>query len=627
MDNMAGKDLGRYHVIEPLGKGGMASVYKAFDSTLERNVAIKIIRSDAIVGDDQAQFLIRFQREARALAQLDHPYILKVLDYGEQAGIPYLVMPFVEGGTLKEKMGHPMPYREAAALLAPIARALEYAHQLKIIHRDVKPANILISRSGTPILSDFGIAKMLGSRETTQLTATGIGIGTPDYMAPEQWMGKADQYTDMYSLGIVFFQMITGHLPFSAETPAAVLIKHMQDPLPRPSLFVPGLPEPVEQILFKALAKDPGNRFPNMGAFAEVLEQLALSDKTTLPHVYLPVGATEATVVHRQAVPPTVTASAPVGVAPVRKKMAGWLVGLIILGGVAVVGALVAVIGGAYFTTRHFSGTKPSIIPPAAMVTQGNPVAAVSTQSRSAQTQLSAVTPFLTIQGFPDDVPILTNNEGDLTVTNVAAASAGSPTVTDYYFSTKMTLQQVTDFYKAGMDKNGWTIRATTTGNNNMEVWVFIKGDNRLVEVAITTVPDKQVQKVQISIQPGTQPTTPTPMESATNVTPFLTIQGFPDDIPILTDNEGNLESFSTIAQPGAPATAIYEFDTKMPMQQVADFYMNGMTKNGWKITDQGTENDMFSGTLTKGNRTVYLTIDNGQDFPIPYVKIMIQWN
>ena len=168
MDNMAGKDLGRYHVIEPLGKGGMASVYKAFDSTLERNVAIKIIRSDAIVGDDQAQFLARFQREARALAQLDHPYILKVLDYGEQAGIPYLVMPFVEGGTLKEKMGHPMPYREAAALLAPIARALEYAHQLKIIHRDVKPANILISRSGTPILSDFGIAKMLGSRETTQ---------------------------------------------------------------------------------------------------------------------------------------------------------------------------------------------------------------------------------------------------------------------------------------------------------------------------------------------------------------------------------------------------------------------------------------------------------------------------
>ena len=504
MDNMAGKDLGRYHVIEPLGKGGMASVYKAFDSTLERNVAIKIIRSDAIVGDDQAQFLARFQREARALAQLDHPYILKVLDYGEQAGIPYLVMPFVEGGTLKEKMGHPMPYREAAALLAPIARALEYAHQLKIIHRDVKPANILISRSGTPILSDFGIAKMLESRETTQLTATGIGIGTPDYMAPEQWMGKADQYTDMYSLGIVFFQMITGHLPFSAETPAAVLIKHMQDPLPRPSLFVPGLPEPVEQVLFKALAKDPGNRFPNMGAFAEVLEQLALSDKTTLPHVYFPVDADQATVMHMQAVHPTVTATAPVVVAPVRKKMAGWLVGLIILGGVAVVGALVAVIGGAYFATRYFSGTKPSIIPPAAMVTQGNPLATAPTQNQSATPTImeaaTNVTPFLTIQGFPDDVPILTDNEGDLTVTNVNPTSTDTPTMKGYSFTTKMTFQQVSDFYKAGMDKNGWTLVSTTTGNN-MVSFVFSKGDNRMVELSIITIPAKQVQQIQMWIQ------------------------------------------------------------------------------------------------------------------------------
>src|SRR5512136_83333 len=183
MNNLAGKDLGRYHVIEPLGQGGMASVFKAFDTSLERYVAIKIIRPDVDLGGEQAQFLTRFQREAKALAQLDHPYILKVLDYGEQAGVPYLVMPFVEGGTLKEKMGRPMPYREAAALLAPIARALDYAHQLKIIHRDVKPANILVGESNTPLLSDFGIAKMLGAGEATQLTAAGVGIGTPDYMA------------------------------------------------------------------------------------------------------------------------------------------------------------------------------------------------------------------------------------------------------------------------------------------------------------------------------------------------------------------------------------------------------------------------------------------------------------
>jgi serine/threonine protein kinase len=225
MDNLLGKNLGRYQVIEPLGQGGMASVYKAFDTTLERNVAIKIIRTDRKEGTEQNEFLKRFQREAKALAQLDHPYILKVLDYGEQEGMPYLVMPFVRGGTLKEKMGRPMPYQEAAALLAPIAQALDYAHQRKIIHRDVKPANILIGETNTPLLSDFGIAKIIESGESTQLTATGVGIGTPDYMAPEQWLGKADARTDIYALGIVFFQMVTGRLPYSAETPAAVLIK------------------------------------------------------------------------------------------------------------------------------------------------------------------------------------------------------------------------------------------------------------------------------------------------------------------------------------------------------------------------------------------------------------------
>ncbi len=510
MDNLSGKDLGRYHVVEPLGKGGMASVYKAFDSTLERNVAIKIIRTDANLGDEMDQFLIRFKREARALAQLDHPYILKVLDYGEQEGVPYLVMPFIEGGTLKEKMGHPIPYREAAGLLAPIARALEYAHNLKIIHRDVKPANILISHAGAPILSDFGIAKMLGSRETTQLTATGVGIGTPDYMAPEQWMGKADAYTDMYSLGIVFYQMITGHLPFSAETPAAVLIKHMQDPLPRPSLFVPGLPEPVEQVLFKVLAKEPENRFANMGVFAEVLEQLALSDKTTLEHISQSAATSQATVVNMHAAHPTVPLTAPVEVAPVHKKMAGWLVALIALGGVGVVVVLIVVIGVAFFATQHYSGIKPSATnPPAAAITQGNPVAAAPGQPGTAATQATGqsatpvesatnVTPFTTIQGLPNDIPILPDNNGDLTTTNTSESS-GSANMTMFSFSTKMTLQQVEDFYKTGMVNDGWTIQSTSTASN-MIAWNFTKGENRTVEITVISLKNKPDQQIQIMV-------------------------------------------------------------------------------------------------------------------------------
>jgi len=232
--DLTGQNLGRYHIIEPLGQGGMASVYKAYDTSLERNVAIKIIRADMEEGNE-GEFLKRFQREARALAQLDHPYILKVLDYGEQDGVPYLVMPFVPSGTLKQKMGAAMPYQQAAALLAPIARALEYAHEQKIIHRDVKPANILMSQSGAPLLSDFGIAKIIAGSGSTQLTVAGVGIGTPDYMAPEQWMGVADPGTDIYSLGVVFYEMVTGHRPYTADTPAAVMIKHLRDPSPVPT--------------------------------------------------------------------------------------------------------------------------------------------------------------------------------------------------------------------------------------------------------------------------------------------------------------------------------------------------------------------------------------------------------
>ncbi|RPJ50832.1 MAG: serine/threonine protein kinase, partial [Chloroflexi bacterium] len=285
MLNLKGKTLGRYHLVEPLGEGGMAVVYRAYDANLDRDVAIKVIRTE--MGSDPS-FLQRFQREARALAKLDHPYILKVLDYGEQEGLPYLVMPFVSGGTLKTRMGSPYAPANTAQMLAPIARALAYAHSQGIIHRDVKPANILITPSGAPILSDFGIAKLLETEGGTQLTATGVGMGTPDYMAPEQWLGTTDARSDVYALGVILYQMITGRLPYQADTPAAVLLKHMNDPLPRPSDFVPGLPDAVERVIFKALAKDAADRFQDMAQFAAALERMGLGEK---PEVGLPAAS------------------------------------------------------------------------------------------------------------------------------------------------------------------------------------------------------------------------------------------------------------------------------------------------------------------------------------------------
>jgi len=276
MLDLVGKDLGRYHILERLGEGGMATVYKAYDTRLERHVALKVIRPDVGQGEEM---LKRFEREAKALAQLTHPNIVHINDYGEQGGLPYVVMDFLPGGTLKQKLGQPMAFPEAARLLAPIARALEYAHQQKIIHRDVKPANILLTQSNAPMLSDFGIAKILESRSKTELTATGAGIGTPEYMAPEQWLGKAESRTDIYALGIVFYELVTGRRPYTADTPAAILLKHINDPLPSPRQFVRDLPYQVEQVLNKALAKNPEDRFQTMGEFADRLEQLATSSR------------------------------------------------------------------------------------------------------------------------------------------------------------------------------------------------------------------------------------------------------------------------------------------------------------------------------------------------------------
>jgi len=278
MTNIIGQDIGRYHIIDQLGEGGMATVYKAFDTRLEREVAVKFIRRDMILPAQAERLFKRFEREAKRMAQFTHPNIVPIMDYGEYDGSLYLVMPYLTGGTLKTRTGKPIPYQEAAALLAPIARALEYAHEEDTIHRDVKPANILLTRKGLPMLADFGIAKILDLDEGQTLTGTGVGVGTPKYMAPEQWENLISPQTDVYALGVVFFELITGKVPYDAETPAKIMKKQILEPLPRPVQFVAGLPEQVERILFKALAKNPEDRYLQMEDFAKDMEKLAQMD-------------------------------------------------------------------------------------------------------------------------------------------------------------------------------------------------------------------------------------------------------------------------------------------------------------------------------------------------------------
>lgn len=282
--NLAGKIVDRYRIVKPVGSGGMATVYHAFDTRLERDVAVKIIRRRAFPEEQLERILQRFEREAKSLGRLSHPNILKVLDYGEYDGSPYLVLEFLPGGTMREKIAQGrLAWQEAVSIVLPIAEALRYAHSNGVIHRDVKPSNILLTAEGRPMLSDFGIAKFLEAADLATLTGTGVGIGTPEYMAPEQWTGKALPQSDVYSLGVVFYEMVTGNRPFVADTPGGILLKQATQPLPHPTTHVKNLPDAIGKLLMRALARDPEARFQDMDDLIGALRKLDSREEASEP--------------------------------------------------------------------------------------------------------------------------------------------------------------------------------------------------------------------------------------------------------------------------------------------------------------------------------------------------------
>ena len=273
MQNYIGQHIERYRITERLGEGGMAVVYKAYDTRLERNVALKLIRTEAIPQERHNRLMQRFEHEAKAQAGFSHPNIVPVYDYGVEQGLPYLVMKYLAGGTLKEKLTGPLPSQQALRWLIPIASALSYAHEVGVVHRGVKPSNIIFDQEERPILTDFGIAKILETTDIS-LTGTGLGVGTPEYMAPEQWQGQASAASDQYALGVVLYELLTGEKPYTAETPLAVALKQMSEPLRRPRDLVESIPENVENLLYKTLAPNPEDRFESMSRFHGVLENL-----------------------------------------------------------------------------------------------------------------------------------------------------------------------------------------------------------------------------------------------------------------------------------------------------------------------------------------------------------------
>ncbi|HLZ62430.1 MAG TPA: protein kinase [Ktedonosporobacter sp.] len=269
MDMLVGKSLGQFRIVERIGSGGMATVFKAYQPALDRYVAVKVLPS--YHAQDEV-FVKRFRQEARAVAKLQHPNIVQIHDFGEDdvSHITYIVMEYVDGGTLKDRLKKALPVPEAVDYMIQAAEGLDCAHRNGIIHRDVKPANMLVRKDGHLLLSDFGIAKMLEG--TTNLTRVGTGIGTPQYMSPEQGMGQAvDRRSDIYSLGIVLFHCLTGRVPFTADSPLTITVKHMNDPLPVDRLTAENVPVPIIQVVQKMTAKQPHERYQSADVLIDAL--------------------------------------------------------------------------------------------------------------------------------------------------------------------------------------------------------------------------------------------------------------------------------------------------------------------------------------------------------------------
>ncbi len=280
--SLIGKKLGKFEIRSMLGQGGMATVYLAYQADIDRQVAVKVLPPHP--GQDP-QFMERFQQEARTIARLQHPHILPVFEFGVDNGILFLVMPYVAGGSLKDLMIKArLSPEQVVKIIENIGSAVDYAHRQGIVHRDIKPDNILLDAEGYPTLTDFGIAKMLESN--VQFTASGGFLGTPAYMAPEQGRGikDIDGRADIYALGVLAFEMLTGRHPYSAETPMMVMFKHVSDPVPSLLEVTSQYPAAVDLVLQKALAKNREDRYQTAGEFAKALAN-ALTGQSTFATV------------------------------------------------------------------------------------------------------------------------------------------------------------------------------------------------------------------------------------------------------------------------------------------------------------------------------------------------------
>ncbi len=266
MQELAGSQIGRYQIQRRLARGGMSEIYLARDSETDHQLAIKMVHTSA------SEYCERFQREVKAMAGLTHDHILPALDYGEYESWCYLVMPYIEHGTLSERIAQgPISLEETGRILEQLCCALQYAHEQGIVHRDIKPSNVLLRDGYHVYLADFGLVKRVG--EDTGLTITGFLIGTPEYMAPELAEEEASPRCDIYALGVLLYYMLTGRVPFKASTPMGVYLKHIRELPTPPAELNPAIPAPVEQVILRAMDKNPQQRYQSAQELSQGYQQ------------------------------------------------------------------------------------------------------------------------------------------------------------------------------------------------------------------------------------------------------------------------------------------------------------------------------------------------------------------
>lgn len=430
---MSERKLGKYEILERLGRGGMAEVYKGYHANLDRYVAIKVLHS--FLADDP-EFKDRFHREAQNVARLKHPHIVQVYDFefDPEGESYYMVMELIDGPTLKDRLfqlaaeGRLLDYEETLRIIREGAGALAYAHSRNMIHRDVKPANLMLDHDERIVLTDFGIAKIVTG---AQFTASGGMVGTPAYMAPEQGLGEAgDERSDLYSLGVIFYQLLTGELPYDAEAPLAVILKHLNSPIPSILDRNPNCPEPVEHVVNRLMAKDPDDRYQNADDLIRDLESIERGELIERPLALLkspaividddldtePVAPPDGDVLVHDNLPP-------------RRRGSGWLLGAMGAGIIIVIGFVLLSLN---------NGELPSVL---AFLASATPTPTATATFTPSDTPTATATETPTSTSTPSDTPTATHTPTDTptptqtpTPTDTATATAtptDTPTVTD----------------------------------------------------------------------------------------------------------------------------------------------------------------------------------------------------